>query len=126
WSRSIPITSRSRSSSTGRTWAGSLSRISCREDRGPEGDVKVRREFLAGGGMMATQTSRTGSGLVPYRLTVRQFLKMIEANIFPEIGRASCREGVLIPVTVDIPQEFVVMRLADVHRARLPTDWATR
>jgi hypothetical protein len=31
---------------------------------------------------MATPASATGSGVVPYRLTVGQFRKMIDANVF--------------------------------------------
>ena len=33
---------------------------------------------------MATEVNATGKGLVPYRLTVRQFERMIDAGIFPE------------------------------------------
>jgi hypothetical protein len=51
---------------------------------------------------MATQTSRTGSGLVPYRLTVRQFSKMIDASVFREDDRVELLRGILCSKTSSV------------------------
>jgi Uma2 family endonuclease len=74
--------------------------------------------------MMATQTTRTSSGLVPYRLTVRQFSKMIDANVFREEDRVELLGGILVPVTLNLPHALAVARLAEMLRPRLPADWS--
>jgi Uma2 family endonuclease len=71
---------------------------------------------------MATQTTKTGSGLVPYRLTVQQFLKMKAANVFDE-DRVELLGGTLYPLTADAPHAFSVSGLGELIRRRLPTDW---
>jgi Uma2 family endonuclease len=75
---------------------------------------------------MATQTTRTASGLVPYRLTVRQFLKMIEANLFREGDRVELLGGVLCAMTTHDPHDFGVAQLAQLLRPRLPAHWSLR
>jgi Uma2 family endonuclease len=73
---------------------------------------------------MATQISRTGSGLVPYRLTVRQFSKMIDSSVFSEEDRVELLGGILFPMTINLPHAYVVARLAELLRPRLPADWS--
>jgi Uma2 family endonuclease len=74
---------------------------------------------------MATQTSSKATGMVPYRLTVRQFLTMIEANVFDE-DRVELLGGVLYPMTVNDPHAFVVGRLASRLRLLLPAGSSLR
>jgi Uma2 family endonuclease len=75
---------------------------------------------------VATQTTRTASGLVPYRLTVRQFLKMIEVNIFPEGHRVELLGGILSMMTTNDPHDFAVDGLADLLNPLLPAGWTLR
>ena len=91
--------------------------------QGAAGDPGVRtaehtriRPKDRGGATMATQTTRTASGLVPYRLTVRQFLKMIEANLFREGDRVELLGGLLLPMTTHDPHDFGVAQLAQLLR----------
>ncbi len=75
---------------------------------------------------MATQITRTASGLVPYRITVRQFLKMIDARVFREEDRVELLGGILYSMTTNDPHNFVVTRSAELLRPRLPADWSLR
>ena len=75
---------------------------------------------------MATQTTRTASGLVPYRLTVRQFSRMIDASVFGEDDRVELLGGILFPMTINVPHAYVVDRLDVLLRPRLPADWSLR
>ena len=57
------------------------------------------------------QTSRTG--VIPYRLTVRQFTKMIDAGIFPDRARVELLGGLLVErMTKKTPHNFAVDELA--------------
>jgi Uma2 family endonuclease len=75
---------------------------------------------------MATQATRSGSAVMPYRLTVRQFLKMIQANIFPEGHRVELLGGILSTMVTYEPHEFVVTRLASRLRLVIPIHWTLR
>jgi Uma2 family endonuclease len=75
---------------------------------------------------MATQATKTGSALMPYRLTVRQFIKMIQANIFPEGHRVELLGGILSTMVTYDPHDFVVTRLASRLRPLVPAGWTLR
>ena len=75
---------------------------------------------------MATQTIKTGSAVMPYRLTVRQFVKMIQANIFPEGHRVELLGGILSTMVTYDPHDFVVTQLGVLLRPRLPAGWTLR
>jgi Uma2 family endonuclease len=75
---------------------------------------------------MATQTSATGSGVVPYRITARQFVKMIEANVFPEGHHAELLGGILVAMTRNEVHDFIVGQLGDLLRSPLPDGWSVR
>ncbi len=70
---------------------------------------------------MKTQTATTpiaprttSSGIVPYRLTVRQFEKMIEAGIFRETDHVELLGGILVDkMTKHDPHNFAVGALGD-------------
>jgi Uma2 family endonuclease len=71
---------------------------------------------------MATQTQSTGTGLVPYRINVRQFEKMIDADIFPEGVHVELLAGILTAMTTNPPHIIIVTRLATLLRPLLPAD----
>jgi Uma2 family endonuclease len=67
------------------------------------------------------------SGLVPYRLTVRQFEKMIIGGIFRDEDRVELLAGLLIKkMTTYDPHDFAVDQLGDNLGRILPGDWITR
>ncbi len=67
------------------------------------------------------------SGLVPYRLTVHQFEKMIDGGIFRDEDRVELLAGRLIKkMTVNDPHDFAVTELAERLRGVLKPDWITR
>jgi Uma2 family endonuclease len=72
---------------------------------------------------MATEVQSTGAILVPYRLTVRQFEKMIDAGIFPEGVHVELLGGVLTAMTTHPPHIIIVTRLANLLRPLLPAGW---
>lgn len=66
-------------------------------------------------------------GLYPYRLTVRQFEKLIDAGVFPEGARVELLAGVLAnKVTRHPPHDFVVNRLRTMLERLLSSRWLTR
>ena len=87
---------------------------------------------------MATQTqtaipatpssSQQGqSGLVPFRLTVHQFEKMIVGGIFRDEDRVELLAGLLIKkMTTYDPHDFAVDQLGDNLGRILPGDWIAR
>jgi Uma2 family endonuclease len=76
---------------------------------------------------MATQTRATGSGLVLYRLTVRQFEKMIDAGVFPEGAHVELIRGMLVDkMTKNDPHDYAVGFLGDCLRGILPAGWFVR
>jgi Uma2 family endonuclease len=72
---------------------------------------------------MATQAQLAGTGVVPYRINVRQFMKMIDADVFPEGVHVELIAGILVAMTLHPPHTFVVTRLAGLLRSLLPADW---
>jgi Uma2 family endonuclease len=59
----------------------------------------------------------TKSGLVPYRLTVRQFKRMIDARIFSDDERVELLGGVLVDsMTKNDPHNFTVGELGEALR----------
>jgi Uma2 family endonuclease len=69
----------------------------------------------------------SSSGLVPYRLTVRQFEKMIDAGIFRSEDRVELLGGLLIKrMTVNEPHAFAVFEMAERFRDLLKPAWAIR
>jgi Uma2 family endonuclease len=76
----------------------------------------------------ASGTSPLGkSGLVPYRLTVRQFEKMIKAGVFRADDRVELLGGLLIKkMTTYDPHDFAVDQLGDNLGRILPGDWIAR
>ena len=72
---------------------------------------------------MAMQTQSVSSGLVPYRINVRQFLKMINANIFPEGHHVELLGGILVSIPKSITHNFMVSRLGHRLRPLLPDPW---
>jgi Uma2 family endonuclease len=75
----------------------------------------------------ATQTPATGSGVVPYRLTVRQFERMIDAGIFPDDVRVELLGGMLVDkMTKNDHHNFTVGRLGKILGRLLPSDWFVR
>jgi len=76
--------------------------------------------------MAPSPASAIGTGVVPYKLTVRQFLKMIDANVFPEGVRVELLGGVLVGMTTNDLHNFVVTRLANLLRPLIPPGWTLR
>jgi Uma2 family endonuclease len=72
---------------------------------------------------MATQTQSAGTGLVPYRINVRQFEKMIDAGVFREGEHVELLGGILVAMTINPPHVVIVTCLANLLRPLLPADW---
>jgi Uma2 family endonuclease len=69
----------------------------------------------------------TASGAVPYRLTFRQFEKMIDAGIFRDDDHVELLGGLLVDKMVKKdPHNFSVGRVGEAFRAALPRDWLVR
>jgi Uma2 family endonuclease len=75
---------------------------------------------------MATQAQSAGTGVVPYRINVRQFEKMIDAGVFPDDANVELLAGILVAMTINDPHAFVVDWLADLLRSLLPAGWRLR
>lgn len=76
---------------------------------------------------MAVVTRANKSGLVPYRVTAKQFVKMIEAGIFPEGDRVELLGGLLVDMMTKYePHDFAVDMLAERFRGWLPVGWIVR
>jgi Uma2 family endonuclease len=69
----------------------------------------------------------SASGLVPYRVSVRQFEKMIGAGVFGERDHVELLEGILVDkMTKRPPHNFTVTTIADTIRAVVGSDWVVR
>jgi Uma2 family endonuclease len=69
----------------------------------------------------------SGSGLVPYRLTVRHYTKMIRAGILGAEDRVELLAGLLIrQVSKGDPHDFAVMELTERLRDLLKPSWTIR
>ena len=68
-----------------------------------------------------------GSGLVPYRLTVRQFEKMIDAGVFRDEDHVELLGGLLVDKMVKKdPHNFAIDMLGAIFNDELPDDWIAR
>jgi Uma2 family endonuclease len=64
------------------------------------------------------------SGVVPYRVSVRQFTKMIGAGVFGEHDHVELLEGLLVDKMVKHPpHNFTVTETADALRAIIGRNW---
>ena len=71
-----------------------------------------------------TQTTATGRGWKPYRLTVEQFLKMIGAGVFPHDARVELLGGILVErMTRYAPHNYCVLCLGRTLNRLLPAEW---
>jgi len=69
----------------------------------------------------------TPSGIVPYRLTVRQFERMIEAGIFRDDDRVELLSGILVDMMTKYdPHNFAVDSLGDGLRPIVKPQWTVR
>jgi Uma2 family endonuclease len=69
----------------------------------------------------------SASGLVPYRVSVRQFERMIGAGVFGEHDHVELLEGILVDkMTKHPPHNFTVTTIADTIRAVVGSDWVVR
>jgi len=69
----------------------------------------------------------TSSGIVPYRLTVRQFKKMIEAGIFRDRDHVELLAGILVDkLKKRPPHNFTVDMLAHMLRQVIDSAWIVR
>src|SRR5689334_17039727 len=79
---------------------------------------------------MATGTAKataTRSGLLPYRITVRQYLKMIDAGVFPEGAHVELLGGMIHDkMTKKTPHNYAIDQLADLLGDILPPGWIAR
>ena len=76
--------------------------------------------------MATNQASAVGSGVALYRMTVKQFGKMIDANVFPDGARVELLGGLLVTMTTNVPHDFIVTRLSEMLRPLLPAAWSLR
>jgi Uma2 family endonuclease len=73
---------------------------------------------------MATEVQPSGVGIVPYRLSVRQFETMLDAGVFPDGVRVELLGGMLVDkMTKNDPHNFSVHRLDQRLGRLLSTDW---
>lgn len=76
---------------------------------------------------MSAPTQATASGVVPYRLSVRQFKRMIDAGIFPENAHVELLGGRLVDkMTKNDLHDSTVGGFGDSLRGLLPADWIVR
>ena len=69
----------------------------------------------------------SASGLVPYRISVRQFEKMIDAGVFGEHDHVELLGGILVDkMTKNDPHDFSVDAIAEVFRTITGPDWVVR
>ncbi len=67
------------------------------------------------------------SGVIPYRVSVRQFRKMIDAGVFRDGDHVELLEGILVDkLTKHPPHNFTVTTIADTFRAVVGPDWVVR
>jgi len=71
-----------------------------------------------------TQAQTTSARLRPYRLSVRQYLQMIDAGVFPDNARVELLGGILVQqMTKGTPHNFVQIALPPALRGLVPADW---
>ncbi len=70
------------------------------------------------------QARATPSGWKPYRLNVRQFLKMIEAGVFPDHHNVELLGGMLVDLmTKKAPHTFAIGQLYDTIKSMMVAGW---
>ena len=75
----------------------------------------------------STETPLTKSGIKPYRLSVRQFERMLDAGVFPERHDVELLAGILVDkMTKYEVHNFALARLGDDLRRVLTGDWVIR
>ena len=75
----------------------------------------------------AARPTTGGSGLVPYRLTVRQFEKMIDAGVFRDDDHVELLGGLLVDKMVKKdPHNFAIDMLGAILNDELPDQWIAR
>src|SRR5437870_4823626 len=75
---------------------------------------------------MATEvpTKATGSGVVPYRLSIKQFERMIDAGVFPEGAHVELLGGVLVDkMTKNPPHNIAAGQLHEALLRIMPPGW---
>src|SRR5262249_1511345 len=81
---------------------------------------------------MTTQTQtqarpQSSSGIVPYRLTVGQFERMIDAGVFRDEDHVELLGGLLVDqMTTNDPHDFAVDQLGAIRTRALPAEWIAR
>jgi len=74
-----------------------------------------------------TAPRATAAGIVPYRLTVRQFERMIEAGIFRDEDHVELLGGILVDkMTKHDPHNFTVDALGARVRTSVEPEWTVR
>jgi Uma2 family endonuclease len=69
----------------------------------------------------------SASGVVPYRMTVRQFEKMIDAGVFRDGDHVELLEGILVDkMAKHPPHNFTVAKVADNFRAVVGSEWVVQ
>jgi Uma2 family endonuclease len=69
----------------------------------------------------------TASGAVPYRLTVRQFIKMIDAQVFRDEDHVELLGGLLVDkMTKNDPHDFAIDTLGAILAQALAPGWIAR
>src|SRR4051794_34469357 len=76
--------------------------------------------------MATTQAAAASPVLEPYRITVKQYLKMIEADVFPDGAHMELLGGRLVETATSTPHDFIVDQLADLIRCMLPAGMTLR
>src|SRR5262245_44468982 len=70
---------------------------------------------------------RSSSGVVPYRLTVRQFATMIDAGVFRDDDHVELLGGLLVDkMTTNDPHDFAVDQLGAILVQGIPVEWIAR
>jgi Uma2 family endonuclease len=71
-----------------------------------------------------TKTPTAGTGIVPYRLTVRQFERMIDAGVFPEGAHVELLGGMLVDkMTKKPPHNIAAGQTRDALLRIIPPGW---
>jgi Uma2 family endonuclease len=69
-------------------------------------------------------TASTDAGWQPYRLTVRQYLAMIDAGIFPHDARVELLDGSLVdPMTKYPPHNYTARQMGILLKQLVPENW---
>jgi len=76
---------------------------------------------------MATVALPVAPAIPLYRLTVDQFVKMIDAGVFADGARVELLGGLLVErMTTNDPHDYAVGKLGELTRTMLPAGWFVR